>query len=121
MPRIIIEGVFRSALFGLALLGCSGSGEPPSPVGSCASDGDCRTFSDYCTGCNCRALTTTQREPVCQGPGVRCLIDPCGAEHAVCENRVCVLSRADGPSSCAAILCAVGTTCVVENGRAGCR
>lgn len=57
----------------------------------CASDADCRLFSDYCTGCDCRALRTVEVDPVCEGPGVRCFADPCGGKTAVCEQGACVV------------------------------
>jgi hypothetical protein len=51
----------------------------------CRSDSDCRLFSDYCTGCDCRALRFSEPGPTCDGPGVRCLIDPCMGKAAVCD------------------------------------
>jgi hypothetical protein len=62
--------------------------------GSCATDADCRTFSDYCTGCDCRALSRTERDPVCPGPGVQCLVDPCDRQRAVCSAGRCALAPA---------------------------
>lgn len=59
---------------------------------ACRSDADCRTFSDYCTGCDCRALSTTERDPVCPGPGVQCLIDPCDSKQAVCRAGQCQIA-----------------------------
>ena len=59
----------------------------PPTTGGCQTDADCRTFSDYCTGCDCRALSTSEPDPICDGPGVRCLVDPCGASTAVCNTR----------------------------------
>ncbi len=61
------------------------------PPGKCNIDADCRTFSDYCTGCDCRALTVSQPDPVCPGPGVQCLVDPCFNKAAVCKDRKCTL------------------------------
>lgn len=58
----------------------------------CRYDSDCRTFSDYCTGCDCRALGATQKDPVCKGPGVQCFVDPCLDKTAVCEAGRCVIS-----------------------------
>lgn len=55
------------------------------PVTGCATDADCRTFSDYCTGCDCRALLVMDTDPVCSGPGVRCFADPCGGKVATCD------------------------------------
>jgi hypothetical protein len=59
-------------------------------VAACAKDGDCRLFDDYCTGCDCRALSTTEKDPVCKGPGVRCLREPCGGLAAHCDAGKCV-------------------------------
>lgn len=58
---------------------------------SCSTDADCRLFSDYCTGCDCRALGTHERDPVCNGPGVRCFADPCMSSTAACVNGSCVV------------------------------
>lgn len=64
-----------------------GDGQPAA----CKSDADCRTFSDYCTGCDCRVLSVGQKDPVCPGPGVQCFVDPCFNKQAACENGQCVL------------------------------
>ena len=64
------------------------------PIGpKCLSDADCFLFSDYCTGCDCRALRTTDPAPICDGPGVRCFADPCMDHTAVCDlpSGKCVL------------------------------
>ncbi len=58
----------------------------------CNADSDCRTFSDYCTGCDCRALASGQEPPACPGPGVRCLVDPCQDRVALCQEGKCVTS-----------------------------
>jgi hypothetical protein len=66
--------------------------EPVAPKPSaCTTDADCRTFSDYCTGCDCRALSTSDSDPVCGGPGVRCFADPCMGKSAVCLAGSCSL------------------------------
>ena len=62
------------------------------PAGACKTDADCRTFSDYCTGCDCRALSVDQKDPVCPGPGVQCLVDPCLNKQAVCRAGRCALA-----------------------------
>lgn len=62
------------------------------PDGSCSSDADCRVFSDYCTGCDCRALSNGDPDPTCDGPGVRCFADPCMGKTAQCVSGQCVLS-----------------------------
>ena len=65
--------------------------DPPAPT-ACRIDADCRTFSDYCTGCDCRALIVGEKDPVCSGPGVRCLADPCMAQKATCQGNRCTLT-----------------------------
>jgi len=62
------------------------------PDGSCAGDDDCRVFSDYCTGCDCRALSNEDPDPVCSGPGVECFVDPCRGKTAQCVNGQCALN-----------------------------
>jgi hypothetical protein len=62
--------------------------EPPV---ECRRDSDCRAFSDYCTGCDCRALASGEPDPVCPGPGVQCLVDPCFNQRAVCASGQCEL------------------------------
>jgi hypothetical protein len=62
------------------------------PAGGCRQDGDCRVFSDYCTGCDCRVLGKDDKDPTCSGPGVRCLADPCQQKQAVCKNGQCALA-----------------------------
>jgi hypothetical protein len=57
----------------------------PVSVGGCTSDADCRLFDDYCTGCDCRALFTTEPDPVCAGPGVRCFAEPCAGKTTACD------------------------------------
>ena len=63
------------------------AGTPPTTA--CQKDDDCRLFSDYCTGCDCRALGKTDKDPTCAGPGVRCLVDPCGNRMAICQAGKC--------------------------------
>jgi hypothetical protein len=65
--------------------------EPPT-TGGCTTDADCRTFSDYCTGCDCRALGVSEPDPVCESPGVRCFADPCLNQTAACVSGACVLT-----------------------------
>jgi hypothetical protein len=62
------------------------------PTG-CKQDGDCRTFSDYCTGCDCRALGKNDKDPTCSGPGVRCIADPCRDKQAVCKGGQCTIAK----------------------------
>jgi hypothetical protein len=64
--------------------------KPTHGPSSCRSDADCRLFADYCTGCDCRALSTKESDPTCPGPSaVRCLADPCATLTAVCINGSC--------------------------------
>jgi hypothetical protein len=62
------------------------------PPATCRTAADCRLFSDYCTGCDCRALATGAADPTCNGPGVQCLIDPCDGKSAVCTRGACVVA-----------------------------
>lgn len=71
---------------------CACVADPAAPAASsCATDADCRTFADYCTGCDCRALSYSDADPFCSGPGVRCFADPCMGRAAVCINGSCSL------------------------------
>ncbi len=98
----------RLLLVGLLALACSSSKEPDAkepqssaqppppasasssaPLVNCQTDADCRAFSDYCTGCNCRALSITEPDPACDGPGVRCLVDPCQNAQVGCNQGRC--------------------------------
>lgn len=60
---------------------------------ACTTDADCRTFADYCTGCDCRALAQGEADPVCSGLGVRCFADPCMQHTAACDaaTHACVV------------------------------
>jgi len=64
----------------------------PGPGDECSSDGDCRLFADYCTGCDCRSLPSAEPDPTCSGPGVRCFADPCLGKAAVCVAGQCIES-----------------------------
>lgn len=57
----------------------------------CATDADCRVYDDYCTGCDCRALSQTEADPLCDGPGVRCFAQPCLNKIAVCVAGTCTV------------------------------
>ncbi len=65
------------------------------PTGSpeCASDADCRLEADYCTGCDCLALSNSESVPACDGPGVRCFADPCMSSAAVCVDGSCAVTK----------------------------
>jgi hypothetical protein len=68
----------------------SSTAEPAAAPGSCTTAADCRLFSDYCTGCDCRALARGDKDPTCDGPGVRCVADPCMTKVAACVAGKCV-------------------------------
>jgi|GEM_PF-3389873 len=67
----------------------------PAPIsedtanGICTKDADCTLSSDYCKGCDCRALGPKQELPACTGPGVRCFADPCMKKVAMCNAGRC--------------------------------
>lgn len=87
----------------------------PPPGSACGSDSDCRTFSDYRTGCDCRALGVKDMDPVSNGPGVQCLIDPCQNKAATCQAGSCVI----GPKAKACLAtaeCPAGSFCTTETG-----
>jgi hypothetical protein len=96
------------------------------PAGACRSDWDCRTFSDYCTGCDCRALSVCEKDPPCPRPGVQCLVDPCSREEAFCDAGRCALRDRRvpcPPEECGPqlgmpnTLCPDGTTVAGPSGR----
>ena len=84
----------RALLF-ILLAACSTAESEPlaeGTNGACSADADCRTQSDYCKGCDCRALAKNQTLPKCDGPsGVRCLVDPCQGKTAVCKDGKCAV------------------------------
>ena len=74
-------------------IACEGTGGAGSGVGSCAKDSDCRTYDDYCRGCNCRAVPANIAvDPAC-GPSdmVQCLVEPCLNKRAICSNGQCTV------------------------------
>jgi hypothetical protein len=101
----------------------AGTGGAPAPTGTggstataaCSADADCRLFSDYCTGCDCRALARGEADPTCAGPGVRCLVEPCRDKKAACEKGRCLVrtraSDGDGYDPCAGKAC--GDSCKI--------
>lgn len=58
----------------------------------CTTDADCSTFSNYCDGCNCEALSSSSAAPICGGTVVNCFADPCMNQSAVCNAGVCELA-----------------------------
>jgi len=68
---------------------CYGECRPARSGGTCTANEDCHLEADYCTGCDCRALAKGETLPRCPGPGVACLVDPCGRLTARCVNGKC--------------------------------
>jgi hypothetical protein len=68
---------------------------PVEPAG-CTSDADCRTFSNYCDGCSCNALSSTTLDPLCASTQVSCFADPCMNLEARCDvaTGACTLTEA---------------------------
>jgi hypothetical protein len=60
----------------------------PGEAGSspCTVVSDCRKFSNYCGGCVCDALGTSQPDPICDAGMVTCVLDPCQGRAAVCDQ-----------------------------------
>jgi hypothetical protein len=67
---------------------------PVPPPAECASDKDCRLFSNYCDGCECLALSVSEPNPICKGDIVACFVDPCRGAEASCVAGQCVLGGA---------------------------
>jgi len=61
-----------------------------APAAECTTDADCRVEADYCTGCDCVALSSSESVPACDGPGVKCFADPCMTKTAACVDGQCV-------------------------------
>jgi hypothetical protein len=64
---------------------------PVEPAPECRSDKECRLFSNYCDGCACLALSSSEPDPVCKGTIVACFVDPCRGDQAQCIQGQCVL------------------------------
>jgi hypothetical protein len=76
---------------------CVSKVHPTPAPGLCQTDSDCRIYSDYCGGCNCRAVGPTAGAAApCVETAVQCLVDPCAQKTAVCVNGQC--SVADAPT-----------------------
>lgn len=56
----------------------------------CTTDSDCRAYSNYCGGCGCEALSSTEGD-TCSKPDTQCLVDPCMNQAAACVNTQCTL------------------------------
>ena len=65
--------------------------EPP-PTWVCGSDGDCQVKADTCTSCACSALGSAGTLATCAGPGVLCVVDPCGSKVARCIAGQCTVA-----------------------------
>ncbi|WP_394829732.1 hypothetical protein [Pendulispora albinea] len=59
--------------------------------GECATNADCRSWSDTCGGCKCRVLVRNAAPPKCKGDQVACFADPCGHKRAQCTNGACTI------------------------------
>jgi hypothetical protein len=59
---------------------------------ACTTDADCRLFDNYCDGCSCQALSSSQPAPVCNGTYVACFVQPCSGRTAVCSSGTCQLA-----------------------------
>jgi hypothetical protein len=59
----------------------------------CKLASDCYLFSYYCQDapCTCKALANGTPPPMCMGPMVQCLKDPCQGQQAGCLKGMCVL------------------------------
>lgn len=78
---------------------CQPASPPPPAPGSCTTDADCRLVSDYCKGCDCRALASDEKPPTCDTAGVQCLVDPCLNRAAVCQGGKCA-AVSTAPPTC---------------------
>ena len=65
----------------------------PPVLTSCRADSDCKTVTDNCGQCACRALVKDGSLPKCTGGNtVFCAVDPCRGKQAVCARGQCILS-----------------------------
>lgn len=67
------------------------SGTSGDAATACTSDEQCVTVSSYCVACACFALREGASLPPCQGPEVKCLVDPCLKKAAKCLEGTCTL------------------------------
>jgi hypothetical protein len=65
-------------------------GAASAGASNCSTSADCRLVDDYCTGCDCRALSKSEPDPKCSGTPVNCLIAPCQNHTAACRAGRCV-------------------------------
>lgn len=68
----------------------------PTPIDkTCLTDRDCRAQADYCTGCDCIAMTSKQIPEKCQNQA-DCIQNPCSDAIAKCHKGNCTLLMVDG-------------------------
>jgi hypothetical protein len=101
--RLVLSAALAALLAGASGCDTPGpqappEGEPapltrlPESPGACRTDADCRVFADLCEGCDCRALSRRDPDPVCKGPGVQCFANPCAGQEAICRAGRCALA-----------------------------
>ncbi|MEM7676597.1 MAG: hypothetical protein AAF449_11400 [Myxococcota bacterium] len=72
---------------------CERAMAPPKGAAvTCIRNNDCRTFSDYCGGCNCEAIGVDDEDPMCGGEKVKCVADPCQNKVARCVEGQCIIA-----------------------------
>ncbi len=86
---------------------------PTAPEAVCTRDSDCRLLSYKCGSCACYPLHRSSANPVCTGPGVSCLPDPCSGLRARCDvaSGRCV-SECRPSSVCGSACCPTGSECI---------
>ncbi|MEO1336017.1 MAG: hypothetical protein AAFV29_10250, partial [Myxococcota bacterium] len=73
---------------------CERAMAPPKGAAvTCIRNDDCRTFSDYCGGCNCEAIGVDDEDPMCSGEKVKCVADPCMNKVARCVEGQCIVTE----------------------------
>ncbi|MDX2022992.1 MAG: hypothetical protein SF187_22345 [Deltaproteobacteria bacterium] len=75
---------------------CFGICEKPEPAGECQTDADCKLVDNYCDGCGCLAVSSTDKVPVCSDP-VACIVAPCQGKAAVCAKGQCMVQEFSPP------------------------
>jgi hypothetical protein len=62
----------------------------PSSAGpTCRTDADCQLVPDYCAECACVSLNAQQKMPECLGEELKCVLNPCADQVALCINGQC--------------------------------
>ncbi len=94
---------------------CVAKGKTASCVADkaeCTTDADCRLFDNYCGGCACNALASSEPDPKCDGTLVKCFAEPCGGKAAACVNGTCqVADAAPAGEACGSSVCPSGQVC----------